>query len=99
VNRIGIDTLPEIYQARRDLCDLVGAKVVGLCLPLAQGGTPSLCEAAEADGFLFSGVLPHFAPDGDFLRLQYLNAELDPEHIHLLSPFAQELLNYVLEKR
>ncbi|MDD2903967.1 MAG: GNAT family N-acetyltransferase [Syntrophales bacterium] len=99
VNRIGIDTLPEIYQARRDLSEMVGAKVVGLCLPLAQGGTPFLCEAAEEDGFFFSGVLPHFAPDGDFLRLQYLNTELDPERIHLSSPFAKELLTYVLQEK
>jgi hypothetical protein len=99
VNRIGIDTLPEIYQARRDLCDMVGAKVVGLLLPLAQGGTPYLCEAAEGDGFFFSGVLPHFAADGDFLRLQFLNAPLDPERIHLSSPFAKELLAYVLQEK
>lgn len=99
VNRIGIDTLPEIYQARRDLCDLAGAAVVGLDLPLAQGGTPYLCDAAEADGFFFAGVRPHFAPDGDFLRLQYLNTELDPGRIHLASPFARELLTYILEER
>jgi len=99
VNRIGIDTLPEIYQARRDLVYMVGAKVVGLCLPLAQGGTPYLCEAAEEDGFFFSGVQPHFAADGDFLRLQFLNAELDPERIHLSSPFAKTLLTYVLQEK
>jgi GNAT superfamily N-acetyltransferase len=99
VNRIGIGTLPEIYQARRDLCHIVGAKVVGLYLPLAQGGAPYLCEGAEADGFFFSGVQPKFAPDGDFLRLQYLNAPLDLERVHLSSPFARELLAYVLEER
>ncbi|MFZ5451554.1 MAG: GNAT family N-acetyltransferase [Thermodesulfobacteriota bacterium] len=99
VNRIGIDTLPAIYQARRDLGDILGAQVVGLLLPLAQGGTPYLCEAAEADGFFFSGVQPHLAPDGDFLRLQYLNAELDPGRIHLSNPFARELLAYVLQEK
>jgi GNAT superfamily N-acetyltransferase len=99
INRIGIDTLPAIYQARRDLCEMVGAKVVGLYLPLAQGGTPYLCEAAEGDGFFFSGVQPEFAPDGDFLRLQYLNAPLDLERIHLSSPFARELLDYLLQER
>ncbi|MFZ5449953.1 MAG: ATP-binding protein [Thermodesulfobacteriota bacterium] len=99
VNRIGNDTLPEISQARQDLCNMVGAKVVGLLLPLAQGGGPYLCEAAEAEGFFFSGVLPHFAPDGDFLRLQHLNAELDPATIHLYSPFAKELLAYILQEK
>jgi len=99
VNRIGSDTRPKIIQARRDLCDLAGAQVVGLCLPLGQGGAPHLCEAAEADGFFFSGVLPQFAPDGDFLRLQYLNIGLEPESIHLYSPFAKELLTYILREK
>lgn len=99
VNRIGVDTPPEIYQARRDLCELAGAAVVGLDLPLSQGGTPYLCNIAEENGFFFSGVRPHFAPDGDCLRLQYLNADLDLERLRLFSPFAQELLAYILEDR
>jgi anti-sigma regulatory factor (Ser/Thr protein kinase) len=99
VNRIGSDTLPEICQARRDLCDLAGAEVVGLQLPLAQGGTPDLCEAAEADGFFFSGLLLPCTPEGDFVRLQYLNTEFDPAGIHLYSPFAKELLSYILKER
>jgi anti-sigma regulatory factor (Ser/Thr protein kinase)/GNAT superfamily N-acetyltransferase len=99
VNRIGSDTLPEICRARRDLCDLAGAQVVGLNLPLAQGGTPDLCEAAEADGFFFSGLLLPCTPDGDYVRLQYLNTELDPASIHLYSPFAKELLGYILKER
>ncbi|MGB8992403.1 MAG: GNAT family N-acetyltransferase [Desulfobaccales bacterium] len=96
VNRIGLDTLPEIEQARRDLCDMAGAAVIGLELPLTQGVTPFLADAAEAGGFFFSGVLPHSAPNGDFLRLQYLNAELDLDRLHLASPLARELLNYIL---
>lgn len=99
VNRIGNDTLPAICQARRDLCDLAGAQVVGLHLPLAQGGAPDLCEAAEADGFFFSGLLLPCTQEGDFLRLQYLNTEMDPASIHLYSLFAKELLSYILKER
>ena len=99
VDLIGIDTLPEICQARRDLCNIAGAAVVGLDLPLAQGATPYLCEAAEADGFFFSGVRPLFAAAGDFLRLQYLNAPLDLKRICLYAPFARELLDYILKER
>lgn len=99
VNRIGADTFPEIAQARRDLCDLAGAAVVFLDLPPAQGGAPELCDAAETAGFFFSGVRPRFAADGDFLRLQYLNAVLDLERIHLASPLARELLDYILRDK
>jgi hypothetical protein len=99
VNRIGADTLPEIVMARRDLCELAGVAAVFLDLPLAQGGAPALCDGARSAGFFFSGVRPGFAEDGDFLRLQYLNAPLDPERIHLAAPFARELLDYILRDR
>jgi anti-sigma regulatory factor (Ser/Thr protein kinase)/GNAT superfamily N-acetyltransferase/cold shock CspA family protein len=99
VNRIGTDTFPEIEQARRDLCDLAEAAVVFLDLPLAQRGTPDLCDAVETVGFFFSGVRPRFTADGDFLRLQFLNTALDPERIHLASPFARELLDYILRDK
>jgi len=99
VNRIGSDTIPEIYQGLQDLKQIAGAAVIGLDLPLAQGGTPNLCDLAEVQGFFFSGVLPQFAPDGDFLHLQYLNNEPDLERIRLFSPFAQELLGYILKER
>ena len=99
VNRIGVDTIRGIYQGWQDLSRLAGAAVIGLDLPLAQGGTPYLCDLAEENGFFFSGVRPHFAPDGDFLRLQYLNAELDLERLRLFSPFARELLDYILQER
>ena len=99
VNRIGSDTIPEIYQSWQDLKEIAGAAVIGLDLPLAQGGTPYLCDLAEEHGFFFSGVLPQFAPDGDFLHLQYLNTEPDLERIRLFSPFAQELLAYILKER
>ena len=99
VNRIGIDTFPEICQGWQDLTRIAGAAVVGLDLPLAQGSTPYLCELAEGKGFFFSGIRPCFATDGDFLRLQYLNAEPDLERIRLFSPFALELMNYILNER
>ncbi|AEB10620.1 GNAT family N-acetyltransferase [Desulfobacca acetoxidans] len=99
VDRIGSDTFPKIEQACRDLCDLAESVAVFLDLPLSQGGTPDLCEAAETIGFFFSGVRPGFASDGDFLRLQYLNATLDPDRIHLISPFARKLLDYILRDK
>jgi hypothetical protein len=45
------------------------------------------------------GLGPHFAPDGDALRLQYLAVELDPARLQVASPFARELLAYVARER
>jgi hypothetical protein len=99
VRRPGRDTADEIAQARRDLCEVAGAEVVYLELPLAQPATPALCRAAERGGFFFAGVGPCFAPDGDTLRLQFLNAPLDTSLLQLLSPFARELQTYIDAER
>ena len=55
VNRIGVNTIAECYQGWQDLERIAGAAVIGLDLPLAQGGTPYLCDLAEENGFFFSG--------------------------------------------
>ena len=99
VRRVGRDSAAEGRRARQDLCDTAAAEVVYLELPLARAGTPHLCEAAESDGFFFSGLGPHFAPDGDALRLQYLNCELDMSGLRVFSPFGRELLDYVAAER
>jgi hypothetical protein len=95
VRRAGGDTADDLLQARRDLCEVAGAEVVYLELPLAQPATPFLCEAAERAGFFFAGIGPCFAPDGDTLRFQFLNAPLDTSLLQILSPFARELLAYI----
>jgi hypothetical protein len=99
VRRVGADTAAEVRRARQDLCDTAGAEVVYLELPLAQSGTPAVCAAAEADGFFFSGLGPRFAPDGDALRLQFLNTDLDLSRQQIASPFGRELLDYVAAER
>ena len=63
--------------ARADLVETAGVGAVFLELPLAQPAAAHVCEAAEADGFFFSGIGPRFAADGDVLRLQYLAEPLD----------------------
>ena len=54
VDVIGEDTTAEIRRARRDLCETGGVEVVYLFLPLAQPGTPALCQAVEAEGFMLN---------------------------------------------
>ena len=96
---MGADTAAEVRRARQDLCETAAAEVVYLELPLAQPGTPALCVAAEADGFFFSSLAPRFAPDGDALRLQFLNCPLDTDRLQIASPLGQELLAYVAAER
>ncbi|MDA8126314.1 MAG: ATP-binding protein [Deltaproteobacteria bacterium] len=99
VKEIGADTAVEILRARHDLCDLAGAEAVFLELPLAQTGTPALCTFAEEKGFFLSGIGPRFAPDGDVLRMQYLNSEIDTGLLKIYNPFGRELLAYIEKER
>ncbi len=99
VEKAGSDSKTEIRRALYDLRDIALVEAIYLLLPLAQAGTPRLCEEAEALGFFFSGVEPCFAPDGDYLRLQYLNTTINFDHIQLYRPFSRELLSYILQEK
>ena len=99
VRQTGSDTLAEIRRARDDLFQVTGADVVFLELPLAQPGTPELCERAEGIGFFFAGVGPSFAESGDALILQCLNVDLNASLVQLANPLAKQLLQYIEEER
>lgn len=99
VEKAGSDSKAEIRRALYDLRDITRAEAIYLLLPLAQAGTPGLCEEAEALGFFFSGIEPCFAPDGDYLRLQYLNTTINFDHLQLYQPFSRELLSYILQDK
>jgi hypothetical protein len=84
---------------RRALCEPLGAEAVYLDLPLAQPGTPELCRLVEEEGFFVSGVAPLAFPDGDALRLQHLAVPIHPSLVQIDSPFAREILTYVVAER
>jgi len=95
VQRIGADTAAALKRCRRELCG-TGTLAINLELPLAQPGVDEACRAAEDDGFFFCGLGPAFAADGDALLLQYVAEPLDPSLVQVESPFARELLDYVV---
>jgi hypothetical protein len=99
VRRVGQDTAEAVCRARQELCRGGRAEVVYVELPLRQPGTPAVCEAAEVDGFFFSGVAPLYLECGDALRLQYLAVELDASLLQIENPFARELLAYAERER
>src|SRR5207253_388109 len=70
VHRVGHDTTDTVCRIRRELCRDGGVEVIYVELPLAQPGTTGVCEAAEEDGFFFSGLAPLYLTGGDAIRLQ-----------------------------
>jgi serine/threonine-protein kinase RsbW len=77
-----------------------GVDVVYADVPLAHPAAPAAGEVLNRLGFVFGGVIPLLRNGGDVLRMQHLgDLDVDPAEIHLLSTMAQELLEYVLERR
>jgi hypothetical protein len=95
VRRMGHDTADAICRIRRELCRDGRVEVIYIELPLSQPGTSAVCEAAEDEGFFFSGVAPLYLTGGDAIRLQHLAIELDTSLLQIENPFARELLDYV----
>jgi hypothetical protein len=98
VRRVGKDTIDTVRRAHRDLRE-GQVEVIYLELPLSQPGTPEVCRAVEDDGFFFSGVAPLYFPEGDVLRLQFLNVPIDTGALQIESPFARGLLGYIEQER
>jgi serine/threonine-protein kinase RsbW len=99
VNRVGADTAARISCLRREFWQHSRTDAVYLDLPLAQNGTPAVCRAVEEVGFFFSGIGLCFAPDGDVLRLQWLNVPLDLSLLQVENPFGRELVAYIEQHR
>jgi hypothetical protein len=68
-------------------------------MPLAEPGTPNVCETAELEGFFFCGIAPYLLPEGDAVRMQWLGAELDLSILQIENLLARELLAYACAER
>jgi GNAT superfamily N-acetyltransferase len=73
-----------------------GCETVYLDLPLSHARTAMATEEAEKLGFSFLGVGPCFAEEGDMLRMAFIADPLSADHIHVLSDFGKELVDYAL---
>jgi hypothetical protein len=58
-----------------------------------------LAKQLEADGLGFTGIGPHFSPQGDILKLTYLVSPLEREPIKTFEPFAGRLVEYALAEQ
>ena len=93
---IGAD-VEHVVRARLHELRLAKLDCVYLDLPLSNPAASAACAGMEALGFVFAGVVPELLPDGDALRLQYLNnVAIDPSRIALASAFAKDMLAYIV---
>jgi serine/threonine-protein kinase RsbW len=99
VDRLGEDIIDSLAAAL-DHEAALGRDVVHVELSLSDPETAALPEAIHDElGVFFGGVAPELR-GGDVLRLQWLNGvEADPSDIAVASPFGEELLAYVFERK
>jgi GNAT superfamily N-acetyltransferase len=99
ITRVGANSAEDFRSALRAWRAEGKLEALYLDLPLAHPATPVLCDAAEREGFFFSGIGPFFASAGDALRLQRLEVPLDISQLVVEAPLARELLAYVESER
>jgi hypothetical protein len=97
--RLGLDTVPAIRRAQRDLIEHSHAEAIFADLPLQDSATPQVAEELRASGFSFAGIAPEFAEAGDLLRLVHLADDLKIENMQLAAPAASNLITYALADR
>ena len=95
IHEAGIETAGQFAQAVRDLRTLAHLGAIYVNLPLESAGMPSLCEAAEALGFFFCGVVPWSLAGKDALRLQLPLTAIDLGQLTISGDFGSQLKTYI----
>ncbi len=96
---LGRDSVYAIRHGLRSLVEQSRAEVVVVELPLADPACGYVAQQLEADGLGFTGIGPHFSPQGDILKLTYLVSPLEREPIKTFEPFAGRLVEYALAEQ
>jgi len=99
IARIGAD-LDDQLEQRLGSIRAGGIEVAYIDISLDDPAASWAADVAVAHGSIFAGVLPLRRGGVDVVRYQHLGTTVvDPAAIHLRSPAARELLDYVLAQR
>jgi len=99
ITKLGSDSVHELLHIKRQLLEHGKAEAIFAELPLADPGAATVAERLEEAGFGILGIAPHFAANGDILRMAYHVEPLSREAIKVYEPFGEELLDYVLAEQ
>ena len=85
----------EILRVAHDMIEFAGAEIVDLDLPLAQPATSLLVDLAESAGFVFTGIRPCQAHDGDAARMQRVCVPFDLKYVQIYPGFGEYLVDHI----
>lgn len=97
VDRAGPDLVEVVDHHRRAVC-AGGRAVVFVELPMGDAAAMAAVDGLRDRGFFYAGFVPELR-DGDVLRLQYVEAEVDTSVIRLATDEARRILDLTLADR
>ena len=97
IHEYGLDFDEVVESAMKDLTRN-GMKVIFLDMPLDREGVKVLVKNTREKGFIFSGLVPRFHNERDFLRLQKLNCEVDLNDIYVYSKVGKKIKRLVTKE-
>ncbi len=96
VREYGKDFIKRIKKQFDTLQDK-GIKAFFIDLPLDKPYTKYITDELNQIGFFFGGIMPLFHKEKDYLRLQYIDLEFQPDWIHVYSDMAKRLKKFVFK--
>ncbi|MGN0191040.1 MAG: hypothetical protein ACI39U_05230 [Candidatus Cryptobacteroides sp.] len=76
-----------------------GIAVIYVPIDLTKSYAPATVEVLEAEGFVYSGIMPYEVHGCDTIRLQYIaDTELNPDYIIAAGEWGSRIKNYVIEQ-
>ena len=96
---IGENTLSQFKQATRRLTEHSHIEVVFAEIPVQDPAAAIIIESLEQEGFGFVGLTPHFAQEGDLLRMAYLVEPLKRDPIQIAREEDAKLVDYALSEQ
>jgi anti-sigma regulatory factor (Ser/Thr protein kinase)/N-acetylglutamate synthase-like GNAT family acetyltransferase len=81
----------EVLEKKTEFFKDKGIKVIYIDLPLKNPITKVITDELSNRGFIFSGLLPLFHKEEDYLRMQMPFYKVDFRHIKLLSKMAKKI--------
>lgn len=98
VTTIGLDLPEKMATLVADL-EARGIEVFILDMPLGQANALGAVSALEALGFFWAAWLPDYTESGDVLRLQKVDAAVNPEEIVCAREHGERIKQHVLAER
>ena len=73
-------------------------KYIGIDLPLDEPYVKQVVQPLKDEGFIFGGLMPKFHQERDFLRMQMLREDIDPDYVFVYSDIGKKIKKKVIKE-